>query len=496
MRLFLFAAATVALGFLLPLSGQEPAKPPAADGGKGVPRWDEAVKAQPPVNEPPKARVPLSDADCKQHLDRLFKWTKSESYQYYLFMLAQPVKISEQYAVQAAGLKSDQDRLFVNPYNKELPPDKKSGPCITISYPTQFKPFPNNNGICVHLDGIGKPVPVQAAEVMAGGFAQGFVTRMVLGEYVRAWNEKGAGIPIDSLNFASNWNPSLPSEKDIEKFADLNSYLVGDKNKKLQYDVGLANLLRTNNLQAVGLLYGWKAASELDAFRDAKNGDKVYFDTALSLVKKRFSPEEIGGITSYTLHYLLGYTRIVSERQKPGAAVPPAANNDQILARLEKDEDVTKSMNFINLFYGVMLDEYQAIMTSAKRTETETKKMQAYYHSFLKGFHAGSTKAVDDIAILGYQTGYRDGFKDGYSRGYAAGLVDGYAAGHKKAWDEANKVIDSMRFQLEQYKKEMDGLRAANEDLEGRIKKRESIGSYLEDVGRGILKGALSLFGL
>src|SRR5262249_34991822 len=105
-------------------------------------------------------------------------------------------------------------------------------------------------------------------------------------------------------------------------------------------------------------------------------------------------------------------------------------------------------------------------------------------------------KASDGIFTLGYETGYKDGFKDGYSRGYADGYRDGYAIGHKHAWEQANQVIRSLQDQLVGYQKALDDARKVEGALRDELRRRNSIGGYLSDLGEGVVKGVIAFIGL
>ncbi|MGA2035592.1 MAG: hypothetical protein ABSG68_25365 [Thermoguttaceae bacterium] len=395
-------------------------------------------------------RVELSQDQIRDEMKALFKWGEgARPYYYYLLSLPKPLKILDSH-VTSFNAMIGKDFLF-DPYDNASIEANYRGPAITLIVPPELKDLSEKHGICVKLDGFGDPLPVPAAEYFCAHFHNGFVTRLVLGEYVRAWNKAGTHIEIESLNFASDAKKQpIPAA-----FTQLSSYQTPKPPGAPveSFDAGLEKLMEENDLASAGILWGWKAASELDAIRD-KPGDQECFKAAWRLVRSRFSPRQMGQISAFTLHYLLGFARAASFRTSTPADANPQRDVSQILGRLAGESDVVAAKSLLTSFHDVFLTEFYAITVNNRLKPEDKEKLVAGYFDFIRGWESGSIQAGDDMFRrafdLGYNYGFRDGFKDGYSRGYAAGCRDGYATGYKEAWVEANKEISQLRSELDQ----------------------------------------------
>jgi hypothetical protein len=453
----------------------------------------------------------LTQAEIKDNLSKLLEWRDSSPYFYYFFDLAGPLQLKERYAARYNDMIGK--NFGVRPYaigNLDAQ--------ITLIVPPELQVLPNSDGMCVALDGFGgPPVPIPAAEMFSASFANGFVTRLVLGEYIRAWDAHGSKFSQDDLNFPIGMG-SLPIPT---AFSQIASYQVihvifGQAAGPPEYNLrtGLSRLLQDNSLQAAGLLWGWKAASELDQFRN--NGDPQYYNAAFKLVRSRFSTEQIGEMTAYSLSYLIGYSKMAVIRQVelatggrrgarggqisavqgfargarggPISAVQGAADqnaisaqNNAILNRITQDRNADEAKQLLSSFYIAFLSEFSALAENSRLDPTDKQALLAASFAFLRGFQKGETDAADrvfqDVFTLAYGIGYKDGFQDGFTQGYASGYRDGYASGYSEAWSKASEEISNLQRQLAQEEQQLaQGISPDNSNAGG-------IGKWIDEVG-------------
>jgi len=173
----------------------------------------------------------------------------------------------------------------------------------------------------------------------------------------------------------------------------------------------LSGLLRDQNLQAAGLLWGWKAAGELD---ELKGNDAVVLNAVWKLIKARFSAEQMGKMTAYTLNYLVGYVKVATLRAaKAAQANQPVRGNftrddDTILAALSSDKNVKEAKYLLALLHDVFLAEFHCVAVDNNMNVAKKKKVLAFSFAFLRGFQAGSVKASDDIFLVAYKIGLQN----------------------------------------------------------------------------------------
>ncbi|MBX9625567.1 MAG: hypothetical protein K2X82_17305 [Gemmataceae bacterium] len=437
------ALVTAALALIAcPVRAADP--PDKANPPKPVPTAGE--KSNPlPILRPSKP-AELSADEIRKEMDTLFRWDQATPYYYYLLSLPKPLKLKDAYVGRFDDMVGKD--YLVHPYNANPIEPTYRGPAISLRVPTELQGLSEKNGMCVKLDGFGDPVPIPAAEYFCAHFHNGFVTRLVIGEYVRAWSKAGAKIDIDALNFAS----TVQKQPIPPAFAQLASYQtkMGDKTVEA-FDAGLERLMAENDLASTGILWGWKAAGELDAMRE-KPGDQRYFQAAWRLVRSRFSPRQMGEIAAFTMHFTLGFARVATVRATTPTEANPVRDVSVILNRLAGEKDVVAAKSLLASFHDTFLAEFYAITINPNFKPEEKEQLLSAYFDFIRGWESGSLQAGDEMFRrafqLGYTYGFRDGFKDGYTRGYAAGYRDGYATGYKEAWSQANKVIDQLKGEL------------------------------------------------
>jgi hypothetical protein len=410
--------------------------------------------------------VRLEEHDIRDHLRTLFSWGGSQNYYFCFIMLPKQKDIQGLANVNFDSMvvgerKRDRKGWKINPYwtsEKAAPADQfATSPigAITVRVPGDFERL-GKKGICVVLDGLGTNVPIPAAEIFASYFAHGLVTRLVLGEYVKAWKNQGANLSLARLDFAKGTRPT----RDIDvssAYEEWSNYVDREKDV-FDVDKGLSRLLIEENLQAAGILWGWKAAGELD---ELKGNDRKAWKAAWRLVKSRFSAEQMGELTAYTLNYLIGYVKVATLRAKLASAANAEPINKNfvrdlptILTNLSQEANVKEAKDLLTLMHDAFLLEFHALTIDNRLSDDRKKKLLGWSFAFIRGFQAGSVKAFDDVFNdvfhEGYRVGYQDGFRDGYAKGYADGYRDGYAVGYKDAWAEANVIINQLKAELEQ----------------------------------------------
>jgi hypothetical protein len=403
---------------------------------------------------------PLPQKEIEKNLDILFEWLPAKQYHFGFLMLPKAYDLRKLYGGTAFS------QMKVHPYKTEAIQEQDTSPAIKLTRPADLKDLNRQQGMCVELnDGNQSCVPVMAATVFATGFANGFVTRLVLGEYLRAWEARGHGGAIQTKQLDSMLSGLLNDRKMSADFVKRAAYLDGKGN--LTFEPRMRSLIESNSVHAAGIIRGWTAASEVDALHGncacdkvyADGGDSKYLKASWALVKSRFSTRQLGETTGYTLNYLLGYikaqnARIVAKGGGAGAKWEPGALLD---ALAEDSPSATEAKEFLSLFSEALLTEYAGLLVNKKISDSDQLlRIQRHYHAFLSGFNAGCLKASDDVFrevfTAGYVIGYNDGFLDGYARGYADGRRDGYLEGQKKAWEDANKVIMDLSDQLKKAK--------------------------------------------
>jgi hypothetical protein len=380
----------------------------------------------------PNAPSKANDKEIGKNLATLEKWPSFGTYSYYFVVLPKYLNLQEVYANEP-GLNKIGNDVRVFPYKKQ-----GATASITLKIPNEgiaaMREVANGRlvSMCVVLDGIaGGVLPVEAAEVFSTGYAYGYVTRVVIGGYVE---NQGTLSLIGKRGL-----PQIPAQ-----FIDIKSY---QQAPGFVYQANLPRLLQEYDLLAAGMLYGWKAADELET---DKIKNPAYAKAAWSLAKSRFTTGQMGEAVGFTLNYLLGYIRAALTRDKATNDVKEIHNN------LCGDPEVQKAKSLVTLFHSTLLHEHHMFALNTKMPANDRENILQHYKEFIEGFNAGSVNASEDVFVrvfeLGYRAGYKDGFKDGYAKGYADGYRDGYIDGNQAAWNQANKIIEQLRTELEKEK--------------------------------------------
>src|SRR5207245_2714369 len=126
---------------------------------------------------------------------------------------------------------------------------------ITFQVPPALKGLPDAtkaNGICVVLDGFTAAVPIGAADVFSANFANGFVTRAVIREFVDELEKSQLGTKIHKkdLDFILTEDPPpIPAA-----FRDIASYQSAPPPAPQKtFEECLSVLLEQNSIQSTAM---------------------------------------------------------------------------------------------------------------------------------------------------------------------------------------------------------------------------------------------------
>lgn len=238
-----------------------------------------------------------------------------------------------------------------------------------------------------------------------------------------------------------------------------------------------------------GLLLGWKAADELLSVDQASHNHRLQKD-AWTLLSYRYTFEQLGLMTGFTLNYLSGEAmneRVASLLNNPPPALTPgAAGYTQALLQNAASSDAIRAgKQFVTSFGNVTEAEFYAVSQNTHIKKPQKQLLLARYANLMAGYRRGLSKAANLIYEEGtqqvYSIAYADGFRDGYAMGYAAGWKDGYAQGNADAWQQANAIIAGLQSQI------------AN--LQNQLNNANSGGGFWNDVG-GILNDVGTAIGI
>jgi hypothetical protein len=427
----------------------------------------------------------------KQMAERVAKfmdqWHASGQYTYYILMMAHNYDFASNYAGVRQEMfvpdASAQKYVYVNPATRECKKDLGAHLVgLTVYHHRDGDTIEDfgRNGMCIVLSGFGQPVPVRVAEVAANSWAQGFVTRLIVGQYFDKWAEsekdpKRRQELTDVLAFPSKMDLKIRNEQ-LKEFVTRANYCSPEALKdgkspstiaisEEDFEVGLRRLLKTVDINTASMLYGWQAASKLVA--EKKSGEVANYEAAMDLLKARYTPEELGEMCGFTLHYLFGYIRATTIRIGRQDEGNPTKNDEGILKELAREKDIAPAKELLAGFQKLLHKEVVALAMSDPKSYpkggvTKEKALLAY-SQFLDGFGKGIISSSDEVIFLahskGYVKGHADGFVDGYSKGYAHGFSNGYAVGQKDAWNDAQTLIDALKSQLATANNEIDQLK-------------------------------------
>lgn len=412
---------------------------------------DRIVKLDQPVSggaaaaDVSKKASQLSEQEIGLNLIALSRWSQASKYRAYFNLLPKRLPILENQRSYFEEIKKNGTKKF-NPY--KLDNDEWG---ITLVVKPGFENLPEELGIFVELDGIGGAVPTRVAELFSAGFANGLATRLILGAQLQAIGEVGTG-ELDGISIG-DYDLALPRNAKFspDEFSKVKLY----ENIKTvdQFDELIDTLLRSNDVQVVGMLWGWQAGKELEEAR--KGGDESYFKSALALLKHRFSSHDIGSMCSFTLNYLAGYSVVSSVRdQVMGDASATVLTPEQRIA-------VQK----------VVLSELNAERGVKRLTEALSKVLLAGFDhpgegfgdrkgvitDFLIGWQKGTISATrqlyKDVHVFSFGKGYDNGYRDGYASGYESGLNDGYAVAYKQTWATYRSRMEELERDIAKYER-------------------------------------------
>lgn len=422
----------------------------------------------------------LSEDQRKKALAELLKWGKAGQFEVGLVNLFDKLDFSG---------KPD-------PYSIRSVAPNVGEYWLKVQTPKEFiGKFANpNEALCVQVrglgDDLGQVLPLPAVQFLADSFSAGFVCRMMLAHAIESQ-------AIDSVGLNLEVQSALTSEQltKLGRYTNPKEYgyrARSGRNPEVRvspesFRKGVASLLRQESITAYGLLMGWRAASELDK---VKKADPNYWDAASTLVGSRYSPEQLGSMTSFALTYIAGFSAATAKKVR-------ADDSASVLEGIssESKESMPQAVALTRNLYQAFHTEYSKLLKAeqlqlddninSRLTSERSDNLINAYSQFLAGLQTGASTAAylifKEAYAMGYSMGYQDGFRDGYSAGYAAGSKDGFARGQ----DAANKELRAKLADLG------TKLVAANAGVGGVAGKLETAGKVINKVvkvGRSVAK--------
>lgn len=424
----------------------------------------------------------LETAEITNLLSQIFESHQLDDMQLYILQLAEKINLRT-YAIKHMAELEQGKSVRVVPYAISVQ-GAKEPPAITLVLPPSFrqgdflaKMKDKTQAVCVILDGFSSnPIPIEAAENYLTHWQAGFVARLTVASYVEAFDEDGTAlIKGENLEF------SVDNQILAERGALLTIFTDPAKYYPEEFSKSLSMLMRSHNLAAAGLLHGWNASGRIEAMRIGAASERARHEAVQRLLVHRFTSEEMGALTSFTLNYLVGFAKSMAAAKAVSADAKNSAPNvdlkidpkadakvayDQaqgqanqqnawILDQVAKDRRSRDLSNLTTGFAELLFLEATALSLYTAPNGA-TKEMQGEWQGemldFIRGWNRGTSEAADEVFQVifstAYMKGFGDGFRSGYEQGYASGWRDGYAAGYAKAWQEANVVINSLQSEL------------------------------------------------
>jgi hypothetical protein len=433
--------------------------------------------------------LPAKDFDAAaitSTLNDLMKAWHPAQGEYASYFTWMPWKIDVAQEAKNLGVLTQPNKVFhINYYN--VTPDvgiAVEGIGATPFSGAGFSPTPEDT-IFVILDSFSAPVPIAVARNVQHDFASGFVTRLVLDAYA---STTYSGLKSSSLSLNGKFHAN---SSDFAQFISPSTY----QNVK-SMEAAIALSIATQPITSDGLLLGWKAADELLAVDQASGNQHLQKD-AWALLSYRYTFEQLGMMTGFTLNYLSGEAmneRVVSLLPAdPGVPAPtPLAGlapgtpgyAQALLQNAASSDAVRAGKRFVISFGNVMEAEFYAVSQN-KHLKTGPKQLLlARYYNLIEGYRKGLSKAAnliyEEITGQVYTLAYADGFRDGYALGYAAGWKDGYAQGNADAWKQANAIIAGLQSQINNLQNQLNNANSGGGGF------WDGVGGVLNDVGTAI----------
>jgi hypothetical protein len=235
----------------------------------------------------------------------------------------------------------------------------------------------------------------------------------------------------------------------------------------------------------------------------------------MSLFASRFTAEQQGQVSAFTLNFLSGVAKVAKVRAQFESDLrtrqpDPATQRDEL--KKWREDQVGNILNNLSTDSGV--NEVRSMLSGLHpvlNLETKAPLLDEYF-AFLRGWMTGSAQASDqvfkDVFKVAYGLGYDDGFRDGYAQGFATGWRDGYASGYATAWEQANVIITELRTRVASLEDEnarvhkensrlaktVDEQRKRISALEPRGGKRSPLGKWI-DGGKRVFGAAKTVIG-
>jgi len=437
-----------------------------------------AIDARAQAPPPRPGITPLSTPQIVATLKHLSSWPAFSQFKGYLILLPQSnLDLKSSIAANAAN----QTSFTWSPYNDpalqlsfrvtdhSVPPGV---PPIWVSEynsiaQAMFDPAhggDKNNAICLVLDGFGTPVYLPVAERFEAAFIRGLVTRLVLGNYFRAWklsdtalNFSTPGPPLADVSqiiaipvpapftppvFIPIGQPTQAPATITQTYFEPNQppFVFTTKLAPMTaFDIFMGVEAYNHPVEPTAMMWGWRAGEQLDALRGTP--DEAYRNDVVSLITARFSPYKVGEIVGYTLDYLRGF--LANQRIQSfavGTVAAPTPNMSAIAVSMNEPSNSAADKLMTEFERAVSLEVYGLSQSSHDANHVALGKVLA----FQNGFEAGTVSAADTQFQAMTQVEYGAGFMDGWRFGYEQGYAAGYTVGYDQGWAKASQVLQQV----------------------------------------------------
>lgn len=377
----------------------------------------------------------LDPKTISERMDEVFGWRNSHNYTYLLHQILNPRNLETDLSADVLRIQNAKEFLYdpTNPRNPKYP--------IKIEFPESFRAIAEESdkklGICVRLDGLGQPLPLRAASKLASYAKAGFIARSVLNHVLESLpnadtQTQGAPFSLD-LDVSQDEFPKIPSA-----YYQLPTASTNDPKAYIEQQ------LDKYNLQALGIVYGWRIASEMGELNGSEAQAKSY-QAALFLLNSQYSPKQIAHITAFTLNFMTAFG-YVAELRRFSPSNTMDSTNSLLTAQLQSGK-LPAASSISRVIHEYMLNQQDMLInygSGVSLNQGDGMKYRNAYRDFFEGWFDGAQQSLEIITEFSYKSGVLDGFK----AGYAAGSKDGFTVGWSNAWSQANIKIKQLENQI------------------------------------------------
>jgi hypothetical protein len=387
-----------------------------------------------------KPREPLTNDQVAAHLLSLIqRFSDFSSYEFYL--LAIPIREDQ----LAAGYEPESGKRW---FPIKQVTDAGKGILFTRPKDLWKNDAPIFDGEDVRgvsrfvtLNDADISVPIGVAKGLADSFLAGLIAKIYSHGLLEILLDPGDKIerdasgeftfPLTHAKMEGGLKALSPKQlellRDFSKPATYGKLPAAGLIPKSEWEPNFAKKQQGLSLKASGMLKGWEAGCRMLDLAPADREEVV--KSILALVHNRLTPRQCAKITAYTITYLEGWARGITELNQPGQkSVTEAEQVKSILEALAQPQAPLEGRTLADLMYEKLLLVTTGLTASAARANDQERPAAstaaAEFSECLQGFREGANTAVGvlfaDAYKLGFEAGYQRGFRDGYSAGFAA----------------------------------------------------------------------------